>query len=496
MDNEAGGLRPKSDNADPPGRERPSSRRELNMGEEQLKRWVRVVRLMRRISPAGDCLTFEQALNLSSVYDETYKRFLASRTPIGSLEVRVGAETLLGMIQNHPNGVREIKFKRAFSDGTVLQIWRSADAHFDDVPLLFQELQEVTAEGVSRTQHYPNGQSLTVYVIRESDGEFSIKLSFAAREEADVDRQADTGGPKTAAAGVAGAGAAPKYKARAAGAMLAVLLAVHLFWGSGLLPARRAAGQRGEPYVVGGVSIEEASPAKPSERTAAPLENAADTAPAVETGGGGAAVRQPGRPAVPTIIRRGEMGRVTVVSASEPIAQPDSSPAAAATLGASAGRDESQALAAAAAVVTEWDLHREIKLGGVKRVYVDEVSDARIDANSKSRIRTGVAHMLERQGIEVLKVRADGQPSVNVLTLRFEPDETYSGAIFAELRDGKGQYIWDNKTGCRTGFGGDWGATLDDASQRLGMIMVAAIQRAQSNSDAYQQSLSAQMGGR
>jgi hypothetical protein len=449
---------------------------------------------MRRISPAGDRLTFEQALNLASAHDEIYKRFLASRVPIGSLEVRVGGETLLGMIQNHPNGVREIKFKRAFRDGTVLQIWRSADAHFDDVPLLFQELEEVTSEGVSKTQHYPNGQSLTVYVVRESDGEFSIKLSFAAREEADRDRWENTGEPKVAAVVAAATGETPKYKARAAGAMLALFLASQLFWGGGLLLATRAIGQRGEPYVVSNIVPEQDLPVNLRALIPVAPEAAADAAPAVETKEEGAAATS-----VPsTIIRRGEMGRVNVISAAEPLVQSDSSLATAATLvtPASAADGEPQVLTTPSTVVTGWDLQREIKLSGVRQVYVAEISDAQLDANLKSRIRAGVAQTLEKQGIEVLKVRAEGQSVDSVLTLRFEPDETYSGAIFAELRDGKGHFIWDNKTGCRILVGDDWVETLDDASQRLGLLMVAAIKHAQSNADIYQQSLNTQIGGR
>lgn len=466
------------------------------MGEEQLERWARLVRLMRRIHPAGASLTFQQSLALAKTFEGLFNRFIESRAAIGSLEVRVGAEPLLGMIQNHPNGVREIRFKRAFAADTVLQIWRSADPLFDAVPLLFLALDEVTAEGVSRTQHYPNGQSLTLFVARESDGEYHIKLSFAAGEEAERDPHNSPAEWEIAAAASSAAGAAgaekPKAKARAAAVAFAFLLVCQPFWMNRFVSAPRAGGQS----VAAAADVAVAHDASGSAVLAPSSDGAgSDAAYPTEVGRTQSITGPAAAPPAGTVIKRGELARVVVVSSSETPGEPSASAGAALGAAMTAARTERQRLSDGA-VVTAWDLQREIKMSEVKRVYVDEVRDARLDENLKSSIREGIRQALSKQRIEVLDERAEVRAADSVLTLRFEPDETSSGAVFGELRDGKGQYIWDSKAGCRTVADGDLAAALGDASQRLGMLMVAAIQQAQSNADAYQQGLAAQTAGR
>lgn len=151
---------------------------------ERLEELRRLIRLMRRISPDGGRLTFKELLGVAKRNAEVYERFVGTRVPINALEARVGEPKFWNTVLNHPDGVTETTFERDLPQDAVLQVWRSADRQFGEVPLLFQPLAEVPAEGLSRTEHYGHGRSITLGVKRNESGEFKVRLSFTVGEQA------------------------------------------------------------------------------------------------------------------------------------------------------------------------------------------------------------------------------------------------------------------------------------------------------------------------
>jgi hypothetical protein len=145
--------------------------------EDQLAQWLRVVRLMRLISPGGERLSLEQLFDRAKRNSEIYKRFLASDAEINALELRVAELNFRKMIWNDSDGLKETTFERDLPPDAMLQVWRAADSEFEAVPLLFQAMEEVPREGLSLTKRYNNGRAITLQVKQKENGEFRVKLS-------------------------------------------------------------------------------------------------------------------------------------------------------------------------------------------------------------------------------------------------------------------------------------------------------------------------------
>ena len=158
----------------------------LDIGKNQFIKWKQLVRVMRQL---GKDLTFDEISALAQRHAQNYERFLASNAPIRALEVRVGEMKFWTTILNRPDGIKESTFERMLPENALLQVWRQADEEFDDIPLLFQDLAEVSREGLSRTQQYSNDRSLTLEVSKNEIGEYKIKLSFVVGHETDEDAE-------------------------------------------------------------------------------------------------------------------------------------------------------------------------------------------------------------------------------------------------------------------------------------------------------------------
>lgn len=151
---------------------------------EMVEKWSRLLRLIRSTTSDGERLTYEQVLNQAKHNAEVYEQFLASKAPINALEVRVGQTRVWHTVLSHPDGIKETTFERDLPHNAVLHVWRSADREFGEVPLLFHVMEETPMEGLSRTERYSNGRSMTLHVKPNENGEFSIKLSFAVEGRA------------------------------------------------------------------------------------------------------------------------------------------------------------------------------------------------------------------------------------------------------------------------------------------------------------------------
>lgn len=158
----------------------------LDIDKNQFIKWKQLVRVMRQL---GKDLSFDEISALARRHAQNYERFLLSNAPIRALEVRVGEMKFWTTILNRPDGIKESTFERMLPENALLQVWRQADEEFDDIPLLFQDLAEVSREGLSRTQQYSNDRSLTLEVSKNEIGEYKIKLSFVVGHETDEDAE-------------------------------------------------------------------------------------------------------------------------------------------------------------------------------------------------------------------------------------------------------------------------------------------------------------------
>jgi hypothetical protein len=448
MSDGKGDLETEVDNSGPPHVERPTWQKKLAMSDENLKYLRNVLKLIRRISPAGENLTFEQALSLVRRNAEVYDRFLLSGAPITALEVRWGAhKELCRVIQNRADGVREVTFNRPLAEDTVLQLWRSGDMDFDEVPLLFLDLEEVPSQGFSRTELYLNGQKITLFVRKEENGEFSIKLSFAIDKEflsddeefleAEDERQetarnATSQGVSECSEDHTTTSSHPMYAApptnysyhmRAAAMVLLVSLGAY-FWGSYL------ATQKAKEDML----AENKSHAEAARKSEAARDNTAIASADHELHGA-------------TLVQTtGTETQQTV----------DPTPTTHATI--------------------RW--RGELAFVEVP-IYFEELNHASLDKESKIRVRAEFIKSLEGQGIKVCTEGKNVKLPDGIVRLRFELDKTADGTVFAEVRDKNCQYISSDKAGCDTTISGNLNTVFEDVSQRLGTLMVAAMQHVQ-----------------
>jgi hypothetical protein len=517
-------------NSGPPHVEQPAWQKKLAMSEKKLKKLEGIVKLTRRISPAGEQLTFEQALSLARRNAEAYDKFLSSGAPINALEVRWGAQKeLCRVIQNRADGVREVTFNRPLAEDTVLQLWRSGDRALDPVPLLFLDLERVPSQGISRTESYPNGQNITLCVRKEQDEEFKIKLSFAIDKEifgtakelaATEDERWETADKKSFHAmpvwkydhNKANSNqvyAAPTnywYYVRAAMMVLLVGFGAY-FWGR-YLATDKAKEDMLAQSKARAEAVQNSDAARDDSATAPADPETDDTTTAQTTGTETQQSVDPTPATHASIHRRGKPGYAEVpfsrrerpdtsntstpiamldtVAAPDPVETPDPVMSVNTVEQTYAPRKNGN---------TYWDRQCEARLASLKLVYVEELNDSSLDKESRIRVRAEFIKSLEGRGIKVLPEGKSATLADGIVRLRFKPDKIAGGAVFAEMHDNNDQYIWDDKAGCDTTINGSLKTVLGDASQRLGELMVAAIQHAQRNAVEQQVSQSSHTGG-
>jgi hypothetical protein len=511
MESSKQGPRSESTDPEPPEVEKYAGRRETTMDKEVLSEGARVFRLMRRISELGERLTYEQALILAKRYAEIYKLFRVSGVPVEALEVRVKDRKILGAIQNRPDGLRELtcEYKCTDPEDTVLQVWRSADKQFDAVPLLFQELEEVTAKGVSRIEHFPNGQSITLLVIKEQHGVFSVKISFAAGVNIDEgiprnnSKAASAAGSGSlgsdsglrasyvAAAAATGVKAKTTYRQTTGGegfpnlwiqpsgfqVLLKPLLAVSLvlLLGAGSFFGGYVSATKTRDAELGRTSTSTSVGQNPN-----PAGEYAAMSGAPQGDEASSQDEDASRPVLTqakanTPVWVGPIATINVFSPPEPLKE--------SALSATAGPDAMLSIECPeqggvlhAQVIINQNASCDSRLI-TKPVYVEKLEASNLDENSRQRVHFEITKALERQGFMVVEKDTE-QIRAAVVRLRFEAVATDDKKDAAESRNDKGKFPWNDELRNQASTARQHSMTLSDASQRLGMLTAAAIQQA------------------
>jgi hypothetical protein len=458
----------------------------LMVSEEKLKKWRQLVMLMRRISRSEEPLSFEQICMFAQHYAETYERFLASKVPINALEVRVGEMKFWNTILNHPDGMKETTFERYLPQDSVLQVWRSADMEFDEVPLLFQALEDIPSEGLSTTENYQNGRSITLDVKKQQNGEFKIKLSFAVGEglvkpaqllNRDETLDADTGRvsrPMFEWAYADNDNLWPKVFTFAANygstfMALAVLVCFLLNPLNGYFCAPKAQENTGAQAAQAVVKQPVALPADsspPGDPWSLIIQAQKKTEPAQRAG---QSKKLPTQSAAPSTTIPAQPA---IPRAKPPLLAPSDKSYRAADL------------YEAMSVVIPNNLVQQ-KLAKMTQVFVEEPNDAMLDAHAKLSVRAKVSMRekvtaaLKKYGITPLTKEEDKSRANGIIELQVGPNEIKNGKVYVILYDKNNQFILVAPTECKV----QSTERLCEASQRLGEFVVQAIQEAKSSID-------------
>jgi hypothetical protein len=123
---------------------------------------------------------------------------------------------------------------------------------------------------------------------------------------------------------------------------------------------------------------------------------------------------------------------------------------------------------AVAAESSPWDARRLRRLAEVQRVVLKMDDATALDKEQADDLLASIKEALKELGIVALTDETEKRPADGIMLLRFEPDTTLLGAIFATMRDRDGNFLWEDHAGCRVmPDDSGWGATFDDASARL-----------------------------
>lgn len=436
----------------------------------KLNRHLAALKLVR--APGKGKLTVGEAVATTLAQAEAYESWCRFGAPGGVIEVWVEEKRVVAL---HPDGATDLHgvlFESAGLPKAVVQVVRRADEIADTVVLLNRELRDVLHRGGRCEQQHPNNRHVTLEVKRESRGQLSFWVGFNQPVEV------TPGSP----------GVLERLKVRAARAGACLLVRAErlkVTWGvpalgtatvgltlvvvcAGLALSSR--GQTGVPAAAG----------QPEAAAASPTAAVSDDAPAgqgvllvVKNDGGGTPGASPRRTAtVAPDVKKGAAltkavrprlaaTRVNVVAPKDELVSQDEAAVALTTLTGPRG---------AAAESSPWDAQRLRRLAEVKKVVleVDEKTTTTLDEEQAEDLLASLKEALEELGIVALTDESERRTADGVMLVRFEPDTTLLGAIFATMRDRRGNFLWEDHADCRVEpDGGGWGATFEDASARL-----------------------------
>lgn len=443
---------------------------------EKLNKHLAALKLVR--VPGKGRLTVGEAVETTLAQAEAYEKWCRFGAPGGVIEVWVEDKRVMALDPDDATDLQGVLFEAAGMPKAVVQVVRCADEIADTVVLLNRELRDVLYKGGRCEQRHPNNRHVTLEVKRESRGQLSFWVGFNQAVEVSTGRL-----------GILGILGRLKDRATQAGACLLVR-AEHLkeAWG---LPAL------GMATAVGLVLLSCAGVAYSSrEQTFAPAADARDAASTAKPLVAAAALNN-------TLARSGAHDFVETDDANTSGAESKQSAAAApdANKGAARARTprprladtqvnvvapkdepvpegvdgvvlttlpEQVSSAAAAAESSPWDARRLQRLAEVQKVVLKLDDGTSLDKAQADDLLKSVGEALKGLGIIALTDETEKRTADGEMLLRFEPDTTLLGAIFATIRDRDGNFLWADHAGCRiTPDDSGWGATFGDASARL-----------------------------
>lgn len=453
--------------------------------------------------PGRGKLSMPEAIDAAFSQGGAFKGWSASGAPVGCLEVWVEERRVMTVMPQPPANLKDFTFEVASPDDAVLQLVR-AERKYGHVVLINLPLRGVPAAGKSHTETMPNGQRITLDIRPEEPGKFHIKVAFtpladelrlpAADDEPqtpDGERAMGTsarirsalGRWRWSATAWAYASALPRLDSRITATVTVLCLLLTVVANAGRLGTRighavaapEAAERRGTRPSTAAAGETTAARACESDGCA-PDETVAASSPVLTPS------PSPATPPPPTVtasLRHRHGGR------SDRAHGPAARPAGSASNDPSPPRDLAHAggpaaRPTAAAADTAWDTRRHGQLASVRYVYVKlDAADGLGVSPQEESLRA--AFLRELKGVASLSVLGEAQSGSAdaVISIRFEPDETCLGAVFAYVHDRAGKFLWQGHVGCRSLPGDDQSMMFKDASSRLLAKFESTIKAAQ-----------------
>jgi hypothetical protein len=168
------------------GRQPDHQSEQPNLADEDYQKADEMLRLalakLRLLNNPEHPLSLREILSRAHRLAEPYQRWEQSGTPIKGIDLRLSNGEKLPLDQTGNKCQFRMRLQDGLPPGAVLEIWKEADEHFDEVLLKCWQLSEIPPEGMRFEKVYPNGQTLSLEVNVHSGEDISISGEFTVQE--------------------------------------------------------------------------------------------------------------------------------------------------------------------------------------------------------------------------------------------------------------------------------------------------------------------------
>jgi hypothetical protein len=458
-----------------------------------------------RVPGEGKPKTLDAAIEVAQEQGRANRSWAESGRPLGEIKVWAEGREVMCVLPHLPAQLRRFTFDMPSPEAAMLQLTTQTDGEL--IVLSNLRLSDVPDAGLRHTETWPSGEELSLWVCREGRDKFQVEVALNPQQSSRVmkayagasyegsaeasaeggfdrkDEERDSGlSKRTRALPAAGwwanlkasLGSNPLSVAYASMAVATVFFTSVLLWNSQSMPVSYARGREGRRKPTSEVRRTEPdafTSAAPAELEDPPIGRDEDSGPIIMVP---ASAPRPAKRAMrknywhqrrtqpQTPVADGRGGGVVKTGQKSPVPL---------DLGANGMAEDG---------VSAWDVRRAAKLAAVQRVYIQFGSAEAGEPPPPETLRASFVRALEHS--KLFRVVADSEPPATdaVITLRFEPDDARLGAIFMDVRDVKGNFLWQDFTGCRRAEGEESEPTMcADASERLVDNFRGVVARAQ-----------------
>lgn len=420
--------------------------------------------------PGQGVLTFGEAVQTVIEQGRAYEMWQEYGAPAGVFEVWVEADNVLTLEPGETTGLKSVRFETPSLQNVVVQVVRRADEIADTVVLLNRKLDAVPSRGVKFVEEHPNEQAVMLRMKPVEDNQLSMWLGFGRPDllrdlepdqgEVKPRRKARSRGAFAMSAWLQGLIAGPAW---AVACVVMVIFSVAPF----ALPVRHVntstIASSPSTYAIQGRSdmgdLALAGSSSLCETEVRPSQSTVEEAASVALSERGAEVKMVAEARTRQGARAAPHHAVANVSRGKSPGDKRDIIHGAATV-VSTGSD-------AAAQTSVWESQRLRRLGEVRTVYLRLENGAPMEEEDAKALLNSMSGALKTAGITVLMNEAEKERADGTMSVRFEPDATCFGAIFAIMRDREENFLWQEHADCRARLNGDHAAVFQDASTRL-----------------------------
>lgn len=410
-----------------------------------------------------------------------YEEWQEFGAPPGIFEVWVEADNVLTLQPGETTSLKSVLCELPSLENVVVQVVRRADEVADTVVLLNRKLDFVPAEGIKFVEEHPNEQGVMLKMKRGEEGQLKMWLGFGQIDSlTDLEPEPEEVNP-------------PKPRRLGAFAMaLLNLFTTPPAWGFALaavvlcfgVQIVRPARQRNLAEQINpAIAATTASAAQAQSDFADPaLAGSSSSCDSLTID---SSLESAGHEVLAASVANVERLADIKAAAADRRAKPAERgaqhhpPAARGAQNKPSHREASESQIAAAPLLpplveekashtSAWELHRLRRLAEVRLVILQLENGSRMEAADAQALLESIGGALKTAGINVVTNEAEKPDADGTMSVRFEPDATCFGAIFALMRDRDENTLWQGHADCHAlPHGGGHVAMFQDASARL-----------------------------